>query len=233
MGSLNNKTRWALALGVCGLLGAVAVYQVINDGGTWRFLLRLYQDKAFLKTTVESWGWMGPVLFIVIQALQVVISPIPGEVTGAAGGFLFGVGPGFIYSTLGLTAGTLAAFGIGRWLGAPFIRRFVADHHWEKMGFIVEAEGAILAFILYLIPGFPKDIISYLFGLSPMAFWVFAVVSTLGRIPGTWVLSAQGGNMATGQLREFALLMAFIAALVIPLYYYRERILRVFRGGSR
>jgi hypothetical protein len=39
--------------------------------------------------------------------------------------------------------------------------------------------------------------------------------------------------MATGQLREFALLMAFIAAIVIPLYYYRERILRVFRGGSR
>ncbi len=48
------------------------------------------------------------------------------------------------------------------------------------MNFIIEAEGAILCFILYLIPGFPKDIISYLFGISPMPFWVFAVVSTVG-----------------------------------------------------
>ncbi|MBI4590910.1 MAG: TVP38/TMEM64 family protein [Candidatus Rokubacteria bacterium] len=228
-GGLNSKTSWAIGLGVVGLLVAFAIYQVTSDAHTWRFLLRLYQDKVFLKATVESWGWMGPLLFIVIQALQVIISPIPGEATGLAGGFLFGGGLGFLYSTIGLTLGTLACFGIGRWLGAPFVQRFVAEHHWEKMGFIVEAEGAILCFILYLIPGFPKDIISYLFGLSPMPFWVFVVVSTLGRIPGTWILSAQGGNMAAGQLREFALLMAIIAAIVIPLYYYRDRILRFIR----
>ncbi len=230
MGALNNKTNWGITVGLFGLLVAFVVYEVATDAPAWRFLLRLYQDKAFLKATVEGWGWLGPIIFIVIQALQVIISPIPGEATGLVGGFLFGVGLGFIYSTVGLTLGTLAAFGVGRWLGAPFIQRFVAEHHWERMGFIVEAEGAILAFILYLIPGFPKDIISYLFGLSPMPFWVFAVVSTLGRIPGTWILSAQGDNMAAGQVREFALLMALIAAVVIPLYYYRKRILRFFGG---
>ena len=232
MVSPNQKTGWAVVLLVFGLLVAFAVYEVITGAPVWRFLLRLYQDKHFLKATVESWGWMGPLVFIVIQALQVIISPIPGEATGLAGGFLFGVGLGFVYSTIGLTAGTLACFGIGRWLGAGFVQRFVAEHHWEKMGFVVEAEGAILCFILYLIPGFPKDIISYLFGLSPMSFWVFAVVSTLGRVPGTWILSAQGSHMAPGQLREFALLMAIIAAIVIPLYYYRNRIVEFFRRDA-
>lgn len=229
MGRVNDKVKWVLVLGVLGLLVAVSVYEVLTGAPAWRYLLRLYQDKHFLKATVKSWGWLGPIVFMVIQALQVIISPIPGEVTGLAGGFLFGVGLGFIYSTIGLTAGTLACFGVGRWLGSAFIRRFVADHYWEKMGFIVEAEGAIICFILYLIPGFPKDIISYLFGLSPMPFWVFAVVSTLGRAPGTWILSAQGAQVAHGQLRELALLMAVVAALVIPLYYYRNRILGFFR----
>jgi len=68
------------------------------------------------------------------------------------------------------------------------------------MGFLVEAEGAILCFIIYLIyliPGLPKDIVCYLFGVSPMPFWVFAVVSTLGRMPGTWALS-QGAKAAAG-----------------------------------
>ena len=74
----------------------------------------------------------------------------------------------------------------------------MAPQVWERMGFLVEAEGAILCFIIYLIPGLPKDIVCYLFGVSPMPFWVFAVVSTLGRMPGTWALSAQGSKAAAG-----------------------------------
>ncbi|MBI2553250.1 MAG: TVP38/TMEM64 family protein [Candidatus Rokubacteria bacterium] len=229
MGRINHKIGWTIVLLLLGLFTAYGVSLVVADTPWWRFVLRLYQDKGFLKTTVESWGYMGPIVFIVIQALQVIISPIPGEATGLVGGFLFGVGLGFLYSTIGLTLGTLACFGIGRWLGASFVQRFVAEHHWERMGFIVEAEGAILCFVLYLIPGFPKDIISYLFGLSPMPFWVFTVVATLGRVPGTWILSTQGSQVAPGQLRELALLLAATAAIIIPLYYYRHRIVRVFR----
>jgi uncharacterized membrane protein YdjX (TVP38/TMEM64 family) len=99
---------------------------------------------------------------------------------------------GFFYSTIGLTLGSVAAFGVGRWLGVHFVSGLVSKQVWEKLGFIVEAEGAILCLIVYLIPGLPKDMACYLFGLSPMPFWVFTLVSTLGRMPGTWVLSAQG-----------------------------------------
>jgi uncharacterized membrane protein YdjX (TVP38/TMEM64 family) len=233
MGRVTHKVTWTVVVLSLGLLTVYCVYLVVSGAPSWRFILHLYQDKHFLKETVRNWGWMGPFVFMLFQALQVILSPIPGEATGLAGGFLFGTALGFIYSTIGLTLGTLACFGIGRWLGAGFIQRFVAKHHWEKMGFIVEAEGAILCFILYLIPGFPKDIISYLFGLSPMPFWVFAVVSTLGRAPGTWILSAQGSQVAPGQLRELAYLLAATAAVAIPLYYYRHRIVRVFRRDAR
>lgn len=227
--------RWVITLGLAGLVGAWLVL-----GGGWELLVRsynevarLYQNKTELRQLLQEWGWMAPAIFIGIQALQVILSPVPGEATGLLGGFLFGLAPGFLYSTLGLTLGTFVAFGIGRWLGAKIIRRFVADHIWEKMGFIVEAEGAILAFILFLIPGFPKDIISYLFGISPMPFWLFAVVSTLGRLPGTWVLTAQGAKVATGEFVKLALLMAVMTAVALPLYYYRDRIVKRLRGESR
>jgi uncharacterized membrane protein YdjX (TVP38/TMEM64 family) len=100
------------------------------------------------------------------------------------------------------------------------------------MGFIVEAEGAILCFIIYLIPGLPKDVVSYLFGISPMPLWVFAVVSTLGRIPGTWVLSAQGAHTATGQYLQVILVGAVAVAVALPLYYYRHRIVAWLQGRS-
>ena len=183
-----------------------------------------------MKEKLVEWGPAAPIIFILIQALQVVISPIPGEVTGILGGFVFGQWLGLVYSTIGLTAGSLLAFALGRWLGDAYVRHLVSEETWNKLGFIVEAEGTILCFIIYLIPGLPKDIVCYLFGLSPMPFWVFAVVSTLGRIPGTWVLSAQGAKTATGHYIEVALLTAAVAALAVPAYYYRHRIVAWFEG---
>ena len=101
---------------------------------------------------------------------------------------------------------------------------------WRKMGFIVEAEGAVLCFIIFLIPGLPKDMACYLFGLSPLPLWIFAVVSTLGRIPDTWILSAQGAHTASGDYLEVVFLTAIVVAIALPLYYYRNRLVGWFRG---
>ena len=195
-------------------------------------MVRLYSEKRFLKQTLRQWGIWAPVIFIALQALQVIIAPIPGDVTGILGGYLFGEWLGFIYSTLGLTVGSVAAFGVGRWLGVHYVRTLVSQETWGKMGFIVEAEGAILCFVIYLIPGLPKDLVCYLFGISPMPLWVFTLVSTLGRMPGTWVLSAQGAHTEAGDYLQVILLTAIVVAVALPLYYYRNRIVSWFRGRS-
>jgi uncharacterized membrane protein YdjX (TVP38/TMEM64 family) len=84
--------------------------------------------------------------------------------------------------------------------------------------------------VIFLIPGLPKDITCYLFGLSPMPFWIFATISTLGRIPGTRVLSAQGAHTASGDYVQVILLTALVVAVALPLYYYRNRRVEWFRG---
>jgi len=210
---------------VLAILLAVVLWLVLSDAPAIRFLVRLYRDKYFLRDTVAAWGWMAPLVFMAIQALQVIISPIPGEITGPVGGALFGTLWGLTYSTIGLTIGTLVCFWMGRTWGEPLVRPFLSEHHWNRMNFILEAEGAIICFVLYLIPGFPKDIISYLFGMSPMPFWVFFVVSTLGRIPGTWISSYFGAHVAEQQYVYAIAFIAIIAAIGLPLWYYRERLL--------
>jgi len=202
----------------------------MTNAPAYQFLVRLYVDKRFLKHTLREWGILAPVIFIGMQALQVIIAPIPGEVTGILGGYLFGEWVGLLYSTIGLTVGSLAAFTVGRWLGAHYVQRLVSPEIWRKLGFIVEAEGAIICFVIFLIPGLPKDMTCYLFGLSPMPFWVFAVVSTLGRIPGTWILSAEGAHTAAGDYVEVILLTALVVAVALPLYYYRNSLVEWFRG---
>jgi uncharacterized membrane protein YdjX (TVP38/TMEM64 family) len=225
--------RWALAAALLALALVVVVWLVVTDAPVIRVLIRLYQDKYFLRDSVAAWGWMAPLVFIGIQALQVIISPIPGEITGPVGGALFGTMWGLVYSTIGLTIGTLSCFGLGRLWGEPLIRPWLSEHHWNRMNFIIEAEGAILCFILYLIPGFPKDIISYLFGISPMPFWLFALVSTIGRIPGTWISSYFGAHVGEQQYVWAATFIALVAAVCVPLYYYRDRIIRRFHRKRR
>ena len=226
------RWAWRIGIGFAALLVGYCAWLFVSDAPAWRFLVRLYVDKAFLKHTLREWGILAPVIFIGLQALQVIVAPIPGEITGILGGYLFGEWLGFMYSTIGLTLGSVAAFGVGRWLGVHYVRGLVSNEVWEKLGFVVEAEGTILCLIIYLIPGLPKDVVCYLFGLSPMPFWVFTVVSTLGRMPGTWVLSAQGAHTAAGDYLEVILLTAIVVALALPLYYYRNRMVRWFQKGA-
>ena len=229
---MTRRTQWLIgALTLALVLGLVAVSLWIRFGHnpTLRHLLKLYTDPAHFRAALQRWGALAPLVFIGIQALQVLIAPIPGELTGFLGGLVFGQWWGLLYSMIGLAAGSLLAFGVGRWLGMAFVQRLVTSAVWARLGFVVETEGAVLCFLLYLIPGLPKDILCYLFGLSPMPFWVFAVASTLGRIPGTWALSAQGAKTATGHYVEGALILGVLVAVSIPLYAFRDQIVARFR----
>ena len=229
---MKTKVRWIIGGAIIAALVASCSWLVLTDAPAYQFLVRLYVDKRFLKHTLREWGVLAPVIFMGLQALQVIVSPIPGELTGILGGYLFGEWGGLLYSTIGLTVGSVSAFAVGRWLGARYIRKLVSADIWRKMGFIVEAEGAILCFIIFLTPGLPKDVTCYLFGLSPMSFWVFAVVSTLGRFPGTWVLSAQGARTASGDYLQVILLTAIVVAVALPLYYYRRQLVEWLRRAA-
>ena len=229
---MSRRTRWGIIIGVVGLLIAGCVWLVVTNAPIYQLIVRLYVDKIYLKQKLREWGVLAPVIFIALQSLQVILSPIPGEATGILGGYLFGQWLGLLYSTIGLTLGSIGAFAIGRWLGAHYVKNLVSPETWKRLGFIVEAEGAVLCFIVYLIPGLPKDIVCYLFGISPMPLWVFALVSGLGRIPGTWVLSAQGAHTAAGDYLHAILVTAVAVAVALPLYYYRHRIMIWFHGRS-
>jgi uncharacterized membrane protein YdjX (TVP38/TMEM64 family) len=232
---MTGRTRWlagAIAAVFLATIVAIGLWMRFSDSAAVHSVVRLYRDPVALRAALRDWGALAPLVFIGIQALQVLIAPIPGEVTGFLGGFVFGQWRGLGYSMIGLMAGSLFAFAVGRWLGVAFVQRRVSPSVWARLGFVVETQGTIVCFLLYLIPGLPKDILCYLFGLSPMPFWVFATASTLGRLPGTWILSAQGAKTATGHYMQTALMMAIVAAVAIPLYASRHRILARFGRRS-
>jgi uncharacterized membrane protein YdjX (TVP38/TMEM64 family) len=224
-----RRLRLWLALGGAAalLLTAGLLYVVFSADPVvvrYRELVRFYSSRRAVKDFLIGFGPYAAPVFILLQALQVVVAPIPGEATGFLGGFVFGSWLGFLYSTLGLTLGSAAAFGLGRWLGLPLVRRLVSDQIYHKFDFVARTGAEMVALVLFLIPGFPKDFLCFLLGVSPMPFGMFLVITTFGRMPGTWLLSIQGAKVRDAHYLDFVIFLTLAAAAALLAYNYREQI---------
>lgn len=189
-------------------------------------------NKEQVRTWLMSFGSASPLVFIFIQALQVVVAPIPGEATGFLGGFLFGVPKGFLYSTVGLTLGSVLAFLLGRWLEIHFVEKVVSRDILEKFDFIIERQGVLIAFLLFLIPGFPKDYLCFILGLSKMPLRVFLVINIIGRMPGTFLLTLQGAKVYEGHYITFLILLGIFLLAGLLILLYKETLYRWLRYWS-
>ncbi len=187
-------------------------------------IYRFFSNRHKLVRFLNSFGAFSPVVFISIQALQVVIALIPGELTGILGGFMYGKFWGSVYSTGGLTLGSILAFGLARIIGQPFVERVIPGEIIKKYDAHIRKKADFVYFYMFLIPGFPKDYLCYLLGLSPISFREFAIISTAGRLPGTIMLAVQGHYIRNGQYGSFFILLGISLVILALVYIYRDKV---------
>jgi uncharacterized membrane protein YdjX (TVP38/TMEM64 family) len=220
--TVEDKRRLVLALCILGALIIAATWLAVSGDlqGFIRKITENFHNREEMRAYLRSWGAWAPLVFALIQAVQVVVAPIPGELTGVVGGFLFGTFYGTIYSSLGLTIGSLIAFLTARVVGLPLVKLVVKAETIEKFHFVTEPRGEIATLVLFMIPGFPKDILSYLLGLSPMRFLTFLVVCSLGRIPGTLMLGYSGSVVYKEQWRMLGII-GIVSLLCFIVFYLK------------
>jgi len=177
------------------------------------------------RESILSYGFLAPLIFMGLQILQVLFAPVPGEATGILGGYLFGAWPSFIYSSIALAVGSALAFLIGHLFADAFRNLFSKTNVYRKFNHLVFKGDFVIPFVLFLFPGFPKDSLSYLLGLSSMPFKVFIFIASIARMPGTLVLSFEGAQVYAGNYLELLLLLVFSAIVTLPCIFYRRQIL--------
>jgi uncharacterized membrane protein YdjX (TVP38/TMEM64 family) len=187
-------------------------------------------DRKRITSFLDSLGPASFLGFIFLQTLQVVAAPIPGEVTGFIGGFLYGPVLGLLLSTIGLTIGSLAAFLLSRAFGRPFVERFVKKETMAKYDYLLHHKGAFLVFLLFLIPGTPKDFLCYILGLGHLSTREFLVISTVGRFGGTALLTFGGSYIRHHQYYRFSILLGVAVILVFFSLVYKDRLEKLFRA---
>lgn len=184
-------------------------------------ITRLAREPEKLKEVLNSFGWKGVLVFMLIQLLQVVVAVIPGEFVQLAGGYLYGTWLGTLYSMAGIVAGSVVVFYVARLLGYPIVKTFVSKEHLEKFDFMMNNDKSEIGmFILFLIPGIPKDMLTYIAGLTPIKPLRFFAIITVGRLPALLAssyigYSTQKGNYLIVVILSVAALALFIAGLLL------------------
>ncbi len=188
-------------------------------------ILKFYEfltDREAVGSVIESWGAAAPIAFMGLQVLQVMLAPLPGEISGFVGGYLFGAVNGFIYSSMALAAGSALNFWIGRFVGYRFIRKLIPEDQLEKMDMFMARQGIILGLVFFIFPGFPKDYLSLFLGGTSISFKLFIILAGLGRMPGTMMLSLQGGLLFEKMYVLYAAVLGVSLAAVALAVYYRK-----------
>lgn len=191
--------------------------------------MRFFLDKKKLLQLLHSMKPWDVVLFVLLQAAQVIVAPIPGEVTGLAGGYLYGPVMGVIWSTLGLSIGSYIAFVLGRALGRPAVERFVPKATMARFDYLLAHKGAVIVFLLFLIPGFPKDTLCWFLGLGHLSTVEFLLISTTGRLLGTVMLTLGGDFIRHHQYGRFSVLVGVALVVVLLAMAYKDKLERLFR----
>jgi len=215
----------------------ICLFLMLFGGGAWFFihydLIQFFTDQKKAIAFINSFGPLSVMVFIGLQILQVLFAPVPGEATGFIGGYIYGAALGTIYSTIGLTIGSWLAFSLARWMGLAFVEKTVSPAILQKYDSFMEHKGTWVVFFLFLIPGFPKDALCYIIGLSHMPTRMFLIVSTVGRLLGTAMLSLSGAMLRSNQHGPLWILAAVSFVAIVAAYAYRDKLLRMLKHKPR
>jgi uncharacterized membrane protein YdjX (TVP38/TMEM64 family) len=209
-------------LAVLGLLLLVVVAFAL-----WRWgapIIDFFQDQEKVRDWLAQFGALGPLVSIVLNTLQVLFAPIPGQVVGLANGYLYGVFWGTVYSFIGVMLGTAIAMGLGRVLGRPVVERFVSPQHLDRWDDLAAKRGPVFLFLVFLLPLFPDDIVAFAVGLSPLSIPYMLLLAAVGRLPGLVVGSWIGANATSLSPVGWAIVGLGTLALAVVVLCYRDQL---------
>lgn len=177
-------------------------------------MLKFVSEPELFRNWVEQKGLFGKAAFVGMMALQVVVAIIPGEPLEIGAGYAFGVWEGTLLCLIGQAVGSIIVFLFVKYLGIRAVEAFFSKEKIQSLKFLKHHEQLdLLVFILFFIPGTPKDILTYFVGLTPMKLTTFIIITFFARIPSV-ITSTIGGDAIGLQNYQFAVI-TFIVTLII------------------
>lgn len=185
----------------------------------------LFTNMKYLQNAILSFGILSPLVYILIMAIAIVVSPIPSMPLAAASGIIWGRYLGTLYSVVGAEIGAIVSFLIARNLGRVAIEK-IFHVHINFSGRYVERKITLAIFIARLFPFFQFDIVSYGAGLTKISLRNFALATFFGMIPVTFLCACFGKSFFIGNFLSIAISLVLIASiLIVPILIKRYNLI--------
>jgi uncharacterized membrane protein YdjX (TVP38/TMEM64 family) len=195
---MKNRAAYVfwLAITIIPIFGLIWSVISPKDFEYWQTLSRQY---------ITLFGYFGPLFFILLQVLQVVVTPLSHYTVGAIGGYLYGPYLGGILNYIGRVIGHIIAFTLAKKYGRRWILKWVGEDTLTKYDRIFSGETNtnkmtiqhLILFLIYFLPLFPDDEISYLVGASNMSKKPFVLANLFGHLGGAFSLAYIGSGINT------------------------------------
>lgn len=175
---------------------------------------------------IRDKGAFGVLILLALQFIQIVVALIPGEVTQMAAGMLYGPLWGSLLILVGCAISSAFVYTIVHKLGAPFVMDLVPDKQLKKFqDFQKTGRLGIIVFILFLIPGLPKDTFTYLVPLTDMKLKPFVLITTVARAPGVVLSAYAASGLVEGNVWTSIVIFAVLLILAIIALIFSNRIM--------
>lgn len=177
-------------------------------------LLEMLGDPDEFRSWVDSHSMFGRLIFIGMVILQVIVAVIPGEPMEIGAGYAFGAVEGTILCLVGTAIGSSLVFLFTKKLGIRMVEAFISREKLQSLKFLQNAERLnLVIFLAFLIPGTPKDVLTYFAGLTPIRLRTFLLLTSLARIPSV-VSSTLGGNALGTENYGMAVVVFLVTAVI-------------------
>ncbi|MDA3855937.1 MAG: TVP38/TMEM64 family protein [Candidatus Woesearchaeota archaeon] len=182
-----------------------------------------FTDLEKTKEYILNFGIFAPLVYILIMAIAIIISPIPSFPLAVISGVIFGTLNGVIYTLIGAEIGAITAFYLARKLG----RKYILKKFKNKLEFIEKIPENLLAlyiFIFRLFPFFQFDIVSYGAGLTKIKLIKFATVTFFGMIPMVIVFVYFGSSIKINPINTSVITIFIISMMFLLSYHFKYRL---------
>ena len=168
-------------------------------------------------------------VYIAAQIVQIIICIVPGQALQLAAGYLYGFWLGFLLSIIGAFLGSVVVFYLAQILGHDAMHILFGQRKINDMlAKINSKKGMMLVFIIFLIPGIPKDLCTYAAGISEMKIKPFLILSLIARSPGMMCSLAIGRQVMHGYYTSAIVIAVIVIILFIFGVLFRDKILNFF-----
>lgn len=206
---------------------AILIFIAFMVAVTWfvgRPMVELAEDPEAFRAWVDESGILGRVLFVGMVVLQVVVAFIPGEPIELAAGYAFGFWEGSLLTLTGFLLGSWIVFALVRRFGVKLVEVFFSKNKLEEIKFLQNPKKTkVISLLLMLIPGTPKDMLSYFAGLTKLTTREWLVIVAVGRLPSLITSTITGA--AAGEKNYLLSAISLGVTLMITvagIWYYRR-----------